>query len=366
MGGWKRWAVVGVFVLGLVGALVYRISNGKPVSMTRGRLLMSTLFEITVVGPQSAPLAAWLDSAFAEVERVERMATDYDSTSLVGRLNAEPPGNVGCREAHVPEELFALLGRASGLCRTTDGAFDITTGTATALWRIAEGRGVPPTDGALDEAMLRIGPEHMRLDEAEHTVTLDPGTRIDLGGIAKGYAVDRALEVLRRCGVQGALVNGGGDMAAFGAPLRHPERSEWMIGIRHPRKGPMEYFGIVYLKSGAVASSGDYERGYAIRDSTYGHILDPHTARAAHRCISTTITAPTTEMADALATAVFVLGPDSGRAVLERIPGVEGIVVTERDGQLTAYPTSGFLAHAAIDTTQVRVAIATSGVSRRK
>jgi len=336
-------ALVAAFAAGLV----YHMHRDQPVSVVRGQILMNTLVEITVVGSPHEPLDAWIDSAFLEIARIERFATDYDSTSPVGRLN-----DAGTLD-NAPGELLILLARANRFTQVTDGAFDVTTGTATSIWRVAEEHGILPSRALLVRATAGIGPEHMRLDASTGRIMLSPGTRIDLGGIAKGYAVDRALAVLKRLGARGALVNAGGDMAAFGQP---PKRNFWRIGIRHPRSGAANYFGIVRLGAEAVATSGDYERGYQIGGVRYNHIIDPASGRPATRLVSATIMAHDAETADVLATAAFVLGPDSGRAMLERIPNAAGLLVIEAGSDLIAYPTRGFLDHATVDTALVELA----------
>ena len=317
-------------------------SDARRPAATHSRLLMGTLFEITVTGRDTARFAAMAERAFAEVARIEALTTDYDSASAVEALNR------GDERVSVGPELAGLLQRSDELRTSTGGAFDIHTGEATTLWREAERLGRAPADDELARACGRS----QGFGEASDPTDGLRRYRIDLGGIAKGYAVDRALDVIRQGGAEGALINGGGDMAAFGLS---PRGTPWRIGVRHPRRTSGEYFGVITLNGSAVATSGDYERGYTIGDSTYCHILDPRTAGPATASVSATVLAPTAELADALSTAAFVLGPDSAIAMLERMPEVEGLVIAERAGTLTGRATSGFRMEIGPDSSGIHI-----------
>jgi FAD:protein FMN transferase len=338
------WLTATLIVAALLTVGYFRSdADAVPPTTTRGRLLMGTLFEITAVGPTDTT-ATLLERAFSEIERIEHMTTDFDSASPVGRLN--DTGIAG----HIPSELSAMIARAERLREATGGVFDISTGTAKALWQNAEKSGFAPSADDLAHAVRFMGAGNVTIDST-NAIRVTPGTRIDLGAIAKGYAVDRALAILVSGGVTGALVNGGGDMAVTSRSSRGP----WRIGIRHPRKRMSEYFGVVTLSGGAVATSGDYERGFTVGDSTYPHIIDPRTASPSRACVSVTVIAPNAELSDALATAVFVLGPEDGRALLERTPGAEGLIVTNDGKRLVGVMTTGFSRYASIDTIQVHV-----------
>ena len=320
---------------------------------------MGTLFEITVTGADTSGYSEYVDRAFFEVSRIESLMTDYDTAGIpanvVGRLNATGSA------AGVDSELVQILQRAEELTHRCHGAFDITTGTITSLWRNAEDSGVVPSSERIADAVRCVGINCVSVDTATSAVSLVSGTRIDLGGIAKGYAVDRALGILKAAGVEGALVNGGGDMAAFGVS---PRGTPWRIGIRHPRKSARDYFAVVTLENRAVATSGDYERGYVFDDMTFGHIIDPRTGSPADCAVSATVIAPTAELADALSTAVFVLGADSGRVLLESIPDVEGIIMENRAGQLAGVTTTGLSSVMPVDTSGIRIRSAGAEHSR--
>ena len=328
-------------------ALMWRRQHPPAHAVSRGAIHMGTLFEITVVGTDDASLGAWIDSAMAEVERVEGLTSDHDSTADLVRLNSAVAGTV-----KIETELSLLIARSLALTERTNGAFDPATGAATSFWRRSEIAGIAPTTRATDSLARRIAQDRPAVDTVASLVSRLPGTILDLGGIAKGYAVDRAIHVLKRFPVSGALVNGGGDIAAFGlAPGDRP----WRIGIRHPREGAASYFGVIELRDQAVATSGDYEKGYRFEDVTFHHILDSRTARPARRSVSATVIAQTAERADALATAAFVLGPEAGTRLLDSLAGVEGLIVNEREGELRYITSRGMPARAAIDSTAVRI-----------
>ena len=161
---------------------------------------------------------------------------------------------------------------------------------------------------------------------------------IDLGGIAKGYAVDRALRVLKAAGVSSSLVDAGGDIGLLGSK---PNGAPWRIGVQHPRD-MREMIAVIEIDSGSVATSGDYERFFEHEGRHYHHILDPRSGYPARGLVSVTIIAPTCGLADALSTAVFVLGPEAGMQLLRRLPQAEGLLIAEKEGKLTAWKSKGF------------------------
>jgi len=295
----------------------------------RRAYLLGTLVEI------EAPDDGAITAAFQEIARVERL-TATEGEGELARLNREAQG----RPVKVSDELFALLERARRYKELTAGKFDISLGRLVDLWGFGEGATKAPSQvpSAGEIARLLKGREIV-LDKAKRMVQLGPNAELDLGGIAKGYAVDRAIQVLKDYGVKAALVNAGGDIRIYGMrPGRFFSRRPFRIAIQHPRD-EAKILGIVKLSGDrAIATSGDYER-YFIQDGVrYHHILDPATGRPARGCISVTITAPTALEADALATGVFVLGPQRGLELIERLPEVEGIIV-DPEGKI--YKSSG-------------------------
>lgn len=193
-----------------------------------------------------------------------------------------------------------------------------------------------PGPTLLQHQLQWVGTDHLKIDG--HRIQFDsPKVKIDFGAIAKGYAVDAAIEVLVKNGISDAMVNAGGNLRTLGSNLTKGQRRVW---IKHPREKNL-YFGSFPMDEGAVATSGDYERFFIADSIRYHHILDPKTGYPARGCVSVTIKAPTAMEADALSTAIFVLGPDKGMALINRLPNTEGIIIFERDGKLTWIASAG-------------------------
>ncbi|MFQ5794068.1 MAG: FAD:protein FMN transferase [Candidatus Bipolaricaulia bacterium] len=312
--------------------IVLRTERAETVS--RSQILLGTFVEIKVSGHDRAALNHAIDQAFAEISRIDREMGVRGGGELE-RVNQSVVGD----PILISEELFTILSEAERFHRLTDGKFDVSVGRLVETWRFGyDGEETEEVEGYIpseDELRRLIAEDDsILLDRVRRTVTLTSETaRIDLGGIAKGYAADRAMEVLKGAGVEAALIDAGGDIRVYN---RKPVRSllffererPFQIGIQHPRV-ERKLLGTIELEGDrAVATSGDYQQ-YRIVDGTrYHHILDPDTGWPARRAISVTVAAPTAMAADALSTGVFVLGPESGMILIERLDEVEGVIVT--------------------------------------
>ncbi|MCH8157366.1 MAG: FAD:protein FMN transferase, partial [Nitrospinae bacterium] len=218
------------------------------------------------------------------------------------------------------------------------GAMDITIGPAVALWNFDVETASPPDAKALEEAVRLI--HYQDISIGNGTLQLNrKGMSLHLGAMGKGYAVDRAVDVLKKFGIENGLVNAGGDLMAFGTrDDRQDGTQAWRIGLQHPRS-PEKMIASLDLSDRAVATSGDYQR-YFIRDGIrYHHILDPQTGLPARSAMSATVVASSATDADALATALFVLGPDRGIALIDSLDGVEGMILSASGD---AHFSSGF------------------------
>jgi thiamine biosynthesis lipoprotein len=289
----------------------------QPVNRTR--LLMGTVVEITAFGPEAATGEA-VERAFAELSRVERLMSPHLEQSDLSRLTRAPQG------AELSLETIGLLQRSLELNRISSGAFDPTLGQLKQLWGVEGDQPHLPSAAEIAAVLQQTGPQRLTIEGLRVTKSA-PGLAIDLGGIAKGYAIDRAADLLRQAGVTQASINAGGDLRLLGDRQGRP----WRIGIQHPRK-PGELLAVLSLTDRAVVTSGDYERFFEIDGVRYHHIFDPATGRPATACQSVTIVAADATLADALATAAFILGPETGRELLES-QGAEGILVGA-DGQV--------------------------------
>lgn len=329
----SRW-VLPLLALTLVAAWAAgRRPVPPPVSETR--FLMDTLVTVTLWGLEGEEARAATEAAFAALEAVDREMARIPGTPLWD-LNEAGGGALSTPLAEVLEASLAWAHR-------TEGAFDPTVGPLLDLWGLWDlgTRGgaplPPPPTGELETALARVGWERLEWDPQSRRLDLGGGA-LDLGGIAKGYAIDRAVAALRAKGVRNFLINAGGDLYVAGAKGRAP----WRVGIQHPRE-PGGFLRVVSPAEGALVTSGDYERAYVWemegeRERIH-HILDPRTGRPARECQSVTVWAPEATAADALATAVFVLGPEAGLALLEAEPGAEGLLV---DAGGTLHETQGF------------------------
>lgn len=279
--------------------------------------VMGTELEIKAIGPDVEVLEKAIDAAVAEIRRVEDLMTDWRASPLMELNDA-----AGAGPTKAPAELVELISRGVLLGELTYGSFDITYAAVGALWDFkAEPPPVPDTE-TLAEALTRVGYAKVTIDEEASTVDLPQGMRIGLGGIAKGHGVDRAMAVLMEHGVEHGLVSAGGDLKALGRKFGEP----WEIAIRHPRERE-RVLAVLPISNTCVMTSGDYERFFVHEGKRYHHILDPRTGLPATGCMSATIVAQNAANADALATAMCVLGPEKGLALVEELPNVEALLV---------------------------------------
>ena len=288
------------------------------------REAMGTEFQIVLSGGHERELERAAHYALDEVERLDAQMSLYDPQSELSWANAHAADG----PAKVEPGLFRVLDRARSIHDETDGAFDVTVGPLMKCWRFFRGQGAIPPQADIDEALTLVGMGHVRLDPQEKTVRFDrPGVTIDLGGIAKGYAVDRAAQLLRESGVTSALIHGGwSTVYALG---HTPDGEPWRVGIRHPHDAERRLCA-VELTDTALSTSGSYEKSFEVEGVVYSHIMDPRTGWPAQGMLSASIVTPSALDADALSTAFFVMGVERTRACCGRHPGTGAIVVADR------------------------------------
>ena len=284
------------------------------------RFMMGTIVSVTVVAPDADAGRAALEAAFDEIARVEALTTRYSGDSEISRLNALAGGYV---EERVSREVAEVVAHALAVAEASGGAFDITVAPLMDLWAVSGGGLALPGESSILDALPRVDWSAVGVDTAFRTLTAAPGTELDLAGVAKGYAVDRAVAALGRAGVGAGVVDAGGDIGFVGTP---PGAGGWRVGIKHPRTDGL--LGVVTLDGGSVATSGDYQSFVIVDGVRYHHILDPSTGYPARGVMSVTVTAELAVDADALATALFVLGPEDGMDLIERMSGAEALFVT--------------------------------------
>ena len=298
---------------------------------------MGTRFRIVLYAAEKDTATRAAASAFRRIAHLDHTMSDYRPTSELMRLCAKS----GTGPIQVSEELFYVLERSQNLARRTEGAFDVTVGPAVKLWREARRERNLPDAKLLAEAMARVGYRHMQLDAKTRTVhLLKEGMSLDLGGIAKGYAADEALRVLKSHGIERALVDAGGDVVVGKAP---PGNLGWKIGIaplgviQHPefqsesqsefQLEPQSSARTIMLENASVSTSGDAEQFLEIDGKRYSHVLDPRTGVGVLGPRGVTVIAPSGTLSDALATAVSVLGRMEGRALIESFEDTSALYV---------------------------------------
>jgi thiamine biosynthesis lipoprotein len=264
-----------------------------------------------------------IDAVMADMQHVDETMSTYKPTSEVSKVNAEAAG----RPVPISSDLYSLLATALEYSRITEGAFDITYASVGYMYDFRAH--VRPTEQQIQSALPAVNYRHVLLDPKQQTVRFARhGVRIDLGGIAKGWAVDRGIAILQQRGYTHALVNAGGDSRVIGDRRGEP----WVIGISDPNH-PERYFTRIPLEDTAYSTSGDYERYYDENGVRYHHIIDPHTGHSASRVRSATVIAPTATRTDGLSKTAFVLGAEEALRIYATLPDVEAILVTP-DGRV--------------------------------
>jgi thiamine biosynthesis lipoprotein len=283
-----------------------------------------------------AVFTAWTDdaekadqafaAAYAEIRRIEDLMTDWEHPgqppSDVVRINA-----AAGKTAAVPvaDETLQVVEASLDMSRRSEGAFDITYAAMRGLWKFDEDldKRIPP-QAEIERRRQLINYRDVIVDPKKHTVRLRrAGMKLGLGGIAKGYAVDRCSEVLRRFGFENFMVQAGGDLFVSGSKGSAP----WMVGVRDPRGGPRAIIAKMAIRDHAFSTAGDYERAFVLDGKRYHHIIDPKTGYPATASRGVTIFAPTAFLADALDDAVFILGPQRGMALVDSYPGCSVMIV---------------------------------------
>ena len=274
----------------------------------RSQPLLGTFVTITAYGADRAEVNTAISAAFAEIRRVDALMSLHRADSELTRLN-----EAASREAVVVSpELFHVIAKAQEIASETDGAFDITVRPLTQLWGFIWKEYRLPTTEELARVLPLVDYRLVELDAARRTVRFrQPGMSLDLGGIAKGFAVDCAIERLRALGVTNAMVKAGGDLRVLGLP---PGRAHWDIQLEDPRKAGRRE--TIPLRAGALSTSGNYENCFVVGGRRYGHILNPRTGLPSEGVAAVTVTAPTCMESDALATACVVLGAEQSLARL--------------------------------------------------
>jgi thiamine biosynthesis lipoprotein len=283
---------------------------------------MGTYFRLVLFADDEASAKAAADAAFARIDQLNGVFSDYDPDSELSRLGRAEPG----QPVKLSADLLGVLRESEKYWRLSDGTFDVTVGPLVQLWRWSRRNGQLPAPARLDAARRSVGFDKLAFDPSDRTVTLmAPDMRLDLGGIAVGYTIDDVGAMLRARGLSRFLLDGGGDILLGDPP---PGKEGWRIGIVQLTEGkdapPSRY---ITLHNAAITTSGDAFRFIEIEGRRYSHIVDIKTGLGLTERGSVTVIAPTCTAADALATTISLLGAQKGIALADRIEGVAAIVV---------------------------------------
>ncbi len=284
--------------------------------------LMGSRFDITVVANDSIQANKYIDTAVAEISRIEKLISSWDASSQTSAINK----NAGIAPVKVDRELFELIERSIGISKLTDGAFDISYASMDRIWKFDGSMSIMPSAKEITASVSKVGYHNIILDSENNTVFLTfKGMKIGFGAIGKGYAADKAKTLLISKGVSSGIINASGDMNTWG---KQPNGEDWKVAITNPLNKE-KAFALLPINTGAVVTSGNYEKYVKFNGKRYTHIIDPRTGYPSSGIISVTIFAPQAELADALATSVFVMGKEAGLDRINQLPNIECIIIDD-------------------------------------
>jgi thiamine biosynthesis lipoprotein len=290
---------------------------------------MGMSFRIVLYATNQAVGDAAAEAAFQRIQQLNDIMSDYEEDSELSKLSRSSGSG---RAVPVSEDLWFVLNRAQELAKRSGGAFDVTVGPCVALWRRARRQHQLPDPARLAEARQAVGYEHVRLNPTNHTVELlVPNMKLDLGGIAKGYAIGEALKTLASRGIGSALVEGGGDVAVSNPP---PGKKGWRFELSSLDVSNAPPVRFLSLKNVAISTSGDLYQRLEINGKRYSHIVDPHTGIGLTDHSLVNVIAPESITADSLTKVVSVLGPEKGMHFIEQTTGVAARIIRDPDGKI--------------------------------
>lgn len=291
------------------------------------RYIMGTSIEVQAFGGTVDTRVAAIEEAFGAFAEVDRLMSNYRDDSELALINRD-----AARQAvRISDPMMSVLQAAQKVSAQSNGGFDVTIGPLVRLWGFHDKKPHQPTTEELATVRPLINYRNLVLDATQHTVRfLRPGMEIDLGGIAKGFAVEVAANVLRRHAL-GGFIDAGGNQYLLGTP---PGKPVWTVGVKDPDR-PDRLLGVIETPETSVSTSADYATFVEINGRKYGHILDPHTLQPSAAALSVTILSRDGTMADAMSKAVFMLGPTAGVALIDSVPGMSGLIAYRKpDGSL--------------------------------
>ncbi|OBX21252.1 MULTISPECIES: FAD:protein FMN transferase [Bizionia] len=284
--------------------------------------LMGSRFDITVVADSQIQADGFIDQAVGEIERIERLISSWDPNSQTSLINR----NAGIKSVVVDKELYHLIERAIGISKLTQGAFDISYASMDKIWKFDGSMTKKPSDSEISESVAKVGYQNIILNKEDTSVFLKlAGMKIGFGAIGKGYAADSAKELLKRNGVKAGIINASGDMNTWG---NQTTGEPWKIAITNPLNKD-KVFAMLPVDNRAIVTSGNYEKFVKFNDVRYSHIIDPRTGFPSIGIISVSVLAPKAELADALATSIYVMGKDVGLNFVNQLETIDCIIINE-------------------------------------
>ena len=295
--------------------------------------LMGSRFDITVVSVDEDLGYINIQEAVGEIRRIEKMISSWDDSSETSLINK----NAGIKPVKVSLELFKLIERAKQISEITDGAFDISYSSMDKIWKFDGSMTAMPTRAEIAKSVSKVGYKKIILNNKDNTVFLqEPGMKISFGAIGKGYAADKAKELLVSKQVVAGIINAAGDLTAWGTKA---SGEKWLIGIANPLSKDKIFSWLPILES-SVATSGNYEKYVIINGKKYTHIIDPRSGYPSSGINSVSVFAKSAELCDALATAIFIMGTNAGLSLINQLPVTEVIIV---DSNNKIHKSSGIL-----------------------
>lgn len=291
--------------------------------------LMGSRFDITVVANTTEDANHYIDIAVSEISRIEKLISSWDSNSQTSEINR----NAGIKPVIVDAELFQLIKRAIKISKLTNGAFDISYASMDKVWFFDGTMTSMPPEELIKKSVEKVGYKNIILNEENQAVFLKmKGMKIGFGAIGKGYAADKAKELLQKKGVVAGIINASGDLNTWGT---QPNGKDWLVAIVNPLNKE-KVFSWMPVNNSAVVTSGNYEKYVKFNDVLYTHIIDPRTGYPATGILSVTIFTKTAELADALATSIFVMGVETGLNFINQLNGVECVIVDKNNKIITS------------------------------
>jgi len=320
----KTVVILGWILLLLLGSNLFAQSSSELIARKRVLKLMGTRFEITALAEDIKLADIGIEAGIKEVQRIEKLISSWDEHSQTSAINR----NAGEHPVKVDKELYDLVARSLRISALTNGAFDISFASVGKLWKFDGSMQEPPSEQVIAESIMRINYKNIILNPQDTTVFLkEKGVKIGFGGIGKGYAAEQAKSVMQAMGINNGVVSAAGDLTTWG---KRQDGNVWDVAIAKPDKS-RQILAWLEANETSVVTSGNYEKFFIHEGRRYAHIIDPRTGYPTTGLKSATIICTNAELADALATTMFVMGKTEGLALINQLKGIECLLITDDD-----------------------------------